>query len=148
MAAIKVANYQNIVTFYTDAQTQLVGVSTYYYQAAYEIVLLQVFDPELDLLAPFYNAYLASQTLYTQSPQAIVTAIASLQNHVLAKARTGEATPDLFDTIDDWIDAAGTNGVGTNVGRQSDIDSSFQVTSEFATISEQAGFAIDDGNII
>ena len=60
MAAITVAKYQTIANLYGNAETQIAGVTDYYYDAAYEIVILQTFDPERDLLQPFYNAYLAS----------------------------------------------------------------------------------------
>lgn len=154
MAAITVASYQTIANQYANAQAQVAGVSDYYYLAAYEIVILQVFDPELDLLAPFYNAYLAAQTVFLQAPQAVITAVNSLQSHVLDKARTDPLVdttngPARFSTINQWIDAAGTNDAALhdNLGRQNDVDTSFTVRTEFATLSSQAGFSIVDGNI-
>lgn len=153
MAAIKVAKYQTISTLYADAQLQLAGISDYYYDAAYEIVSLYQFDPELDLLGAFYNAYLASQTVYAAAPQAVISAVGALQTHVLSKARTDAAVdPDgenRFNSINQWIDAGGTNN-GTlhdNLGRKNDIDTSFRVRTEFATLSSQAGFTIVDDNI-
>lgn len=154
MAAIKVANYQTITGQYADAQAQIAGVADYYYDAAYEIVILQVFDPELDLLNTFYNAYLAAQVVYLQAPQAVITAVASLQAHILSKARTDPLVdttngPALFDDVNQWIDAAATNDsdLHSNLGRQNDVDTSFTVRTEFATLSSQAGYAIVAANI-
>lgn len=151
-SAIKVSTYRNIVEQLTNAQRQIADVSTYYYNAAYEIVRLEEFDPTIDLISPLYNAYLSSVTVYANTPQAVVEAVKRLQGHVLSKARTdanidATDTSNRFDSIDDWIDAAGTNGVGTNVGRHEDIDTSFTVSTEFASLSAQAGYAIDSDNI-
>lgn len=147
MAAITVAKYQSIAALYTNAQKQIAGVTDYYYDAAYEVVLLNSFDPEIDLLQPFYNAYLASQTVFEQTPAGIVSAIAQLQRHVLDRART-DLNNDRFSSIDDWIDAGGSNGVASEVfGRNGDVDVSFKVSPEFASISSQAGYAIDSDNI-
>lgn len=147
MPAIKVAKYQTIADLYADAQEQIAGVADYYYDAAYEIVILTVFDPELDLLAPFYNAYLAAQTVFLQAPQAIISAVSALQRHVLSKARTTDASR--FSDINQWIDAEGTNNstLYDNVGRANDVDTSFTVRQEFATLSAQAGYSIVAENI-
>lgn len=153
MPAIKVSKYQTISELYANAQQQVSGVADYYFDAAYEIVILTYFDPELDLLAPFYNAYLSVQTVFLQVPQAVVSAVNSLQRHVLSKARTDAAVDangeSRFTDINQWIDAAGTNNATLydNVGRKNDVDTSFKVRSEFATVSSQAGFAIVADNI-
>ena len=147
MAAITVTSYENIVNYYTAAQRQLVGISDYYYQAAEEIVMLQTFDPELDLLEPFYRAYVASQSAYAVPPTAVVTAVGELQKHILARASTTAGAA--FTNINQWIDANGDNGYLTapGVGRANDIDTAFTVYHEFATLSLQAGFEIDADNI-
>lgn len=150
MAAIKIATYQNVEQLYTNAQLAVAGVADYYYSAAYEIVNLQFgesFDPELDLLAPFWTAYLAAQSIFYEPPAAVVQAVTSLQNHVLDKARDESGVR--FSDINDWIDAAGTNGVNdlsVVEGRQDDVDTSFTVSAEFAVISDRAGFTIDSDN--
>lgn len=147
MAAITVAKYQTVANLYANAQRQIAGVTDYYYDAAYEIVLLQSFDPEIDLLQPFYNAYLSSQTVFLQVPAGIVNAITQLQRHVLDKART-ESGNERFTSINDWIDAGASNGAATTaLGRNGDTDVSFRVPTEFATISLQAGYEIDSENI-
>jgi len=153
--AIKITNYQVIAQNYADAQSQIIGVSEYYYNAAYEILGLQVFDSELDLLSVFYNAYIASQVVYQQAPKSVITAVNALQSHVLDKARTDPAIdtvngPAKFNSINQWIDAAGVNDptLHNNVGRQYDSDGSFTVSNRFATLSERAGFLIIDANIV
>ena len=147
MAAILVENYQNLVTYLTDAQQALVGISDYYYSAAEEIVLLNVFDPEIDLLAPFYQAYLAADAAYTSPPTAVYTAVTALQVHVINRARANDTTTRFAD-INEWIDAAAANGyLSALVGREGDIDGSFKVTTEFAALSATAGYTINAANI-
>ena len=154
MATIYVENYQNVVDYYTDASIALVGIADYYYSAAEEIVQLNRFDPEIDLLNPFYQAYLAADAAYSSPPTAVVSAVGALQAHVLARARTD---PDAsgnslrFADINEWIDADAANGYLTSaVGRQGETgpgNDSFRVPSEFATLSGTAGYNIDAANI-
>jgi len=147
MAAIKIANYQNITGFYSEAQGQVVGLADYYYDAAVEILLINEFEPELDLLEPFYNAYVSAQSAYVTPPVAVVNAVGALQRHVLNRART-EADA-AFTNINAWIDCGATNGyLSVALTRAGDVDTSFQVESEFATLSGQAGFTIDAANIV
>jgi len=146
MAAILVDNYQNITAFYAVAQTQTVGLADYYYNAAVEVLLLNDFEPELDLLEPFYNAYIAAQSAFVTPPTAIINAVGSLQRHVLNRARTTAAAS--FTNINAWIDADATNTyLSVSVGRSGDVDDSFQVENDFANLSNQAGFTIDPLNI-
>ena len=148
MAAIKVANYQNIVNFYNGAQIQAQGLSDYYYDAAVEVLLLDDFDPELALLETFYNAYLASQSAFSTPPTAVVNAVGSLQRHVLDKARTTAQVA--FTNINSWIDADGANTYLTapGVGRYDDVDDAFKIPTLFATLSGLAGFTIETENIL
>lgn len=154
MAAITVETYGTIHSFYTGAQQQAVGLADYYYLAAVEIVQLNTFDPELALLSPFYNAYLAADAAYASPPIAVITAVAELQRHILDKART--STGVRFTDINQWLDAGDTNKYLTTdgdasdaVGRQTDTDqASLQVYSEFAALSATAGFAIDGCNVV
>ena len=143
MAAIQIENYLNIADFYANTSITTRNAVDYFYDAAYEIVLLQVFDPEMDLLIPFYNAYLSAQTAYNRPLQATVAAVAALQSHVLNRARAADGTTR-FDNISDWLDASNTYSVaGSNIGRLGDTDTSYKVPSDFATLSLQAGYAID-----
>lgn len=154
MAAITVETYATIHDWYTGAKQQTVGLADYYYLAAVEIVQLNVFDPELALLSPFYNAYLAADAAYANPPIAVITAVAELQRHVLDKARTTAAVR--FTDINQWMDAGDTNkflttdGDGSDaLGRQTDSDQqSLKVSTEFASLSATAGFAIDGCNVV
>ncbi len=147
MAAIKVSNYQNISIFYAQAQVQVAGVADYYYSAAFEIVALAEFDPELDLLSPFWNAYLAVQTIYLEPPQAVISAVRSLQGHILSKALT--TAGDRFTDVNDWLDANNQYSVaGSVLGRDDDIDGSIQVDTEFATLSATAGYTLNAALIV
>jgi len=126
MAAIKVENYQTVALNYAGASQQLVGIADYYYLAAVEILEINDFDPELDLLEPFYNAWQSSIQSYAFVTPSVLSAVTALQEHVIDKARTDSTVDSTgvaqrFDTIDDWIDAAASNGVGTNVGRTGDV---------------------------
>lgn len=134
MAEINTTDYLDIVTLYTAASQSLVGIGTNYYDAAYEIVILQVFDPEIDLLLPFYNAYLAANLAYASVIQPVVDAVRDLQDHVLRRARDGDGLA--FSTINDWYESesdAFPDGAGETI------------TAEFATLSQQAGHRIEDG---
>lgn len=155
MAAIQVENYQNIADYYSEAQLATVGLTDYYWLAATEIVNLSVFDPELDLLAPFYNAYLAAVAAYSNPPVTVLSAVGALQSHIIDKARTDAGAR--FSNIDQWLDAGDTNGFLTTDGDGSDAvgrdnesgtgDNSFRVPSNFAVWSGQAGFPIDSSNV-
>ena len=156
MAAITVDNYETITNLYNSAQVQIAGVADYYYNAALEIVNLQVFDPELDLLSPFYNAYLSASTIYENAPAAVVAAVAALQRHILDRARTDSAVdtsadaPRRFTNINDWLNCANEgdgNSFAIAVGRQDDENGSIDLQSSFVALSAQAGFEIDADNI-
>ena len=143
MAAITVAEYQDIAEYYTNALSYLTGISAYFLSAAQVIVDSDDFDPNLDLLRPFYDAYTGSELVYQSTPVGVVQAVAALQAHVLSKARTKTPLPagsGTFSDINDWL-------VGTG-GRYGDItDAAITVSGTFADISDAAGYAIDGTNI-
>jgi hypothetical protein len=123
MPEINSTSYDAIAHDYAAAGAAIANLSQYYYDAAYEVLTLSIFDPELDLLQPFYNAYLASSGVYTNIPAAAIGAVASLQAHVLNRARQNDGTK--YSTIDAWL-----------------IAKAMTVPQEFADISEKAGFTI------
>lgn len=123
MAVIVPGNYKNIADFYANAQTVASGAISYYYEAAEEILLLDDFDPEVDLLVPFYNAYLTSTNIYVSAPLSAVTAVATLQRHILSKATQSDGTR--YTSISSWI-----------------TDNGFQVEPEFAAMSTSAGYTL------
>jgi len=137
MAAIKVLNYQNIEGYISTAQIFVSAAADYWYDAALEIVLLDEFDPEIDLLIPFYNAYLAAVGTYASAPASGVTAVGKLQAHVLNRARTNAGAR--FTAIDTWY--AGTGG------REDDVDTAITVSQFFADVSLASGYSVAAGNI-
>ena len=104
--------------------------------------MLQVFDPVICLLSPFYTAYLSADIVYKRAPRAVITAVGALQSHVLSRA-FGKNGTTKFANMDEWLDANNTFGVaGSVIGREGDDDTSFAVPSEFASLSASAGFSI------
>ncbi len=132
MAVITTADYKLIVVDYTAALTQLTGIKDNYYDAAYKVLLLNVFDPEIDLLIPYHNAYLTATVAYAAQPQSVVNAVRSLQGHVLAKGT--DTSGDRFASVDDYYADDGT------------FASYF--TADFAALSQQAGHTISATYII
>lgn len=138
MAVIGTTDYKSIMTDYGDAQTQLVGISTKYYDAAYTVLVTNVFDPEIDLLIAFHNAYVVSQGAYASAPTSAVGAINALQKHVLAQAvsigvgsiTVGEKYNDINDWYEDYPSDWPTGG-------------SAVIPQTFADISAQAGHTIE-----
>ena len=128
MAEINSTSYLAIAEDYATAVSGLSGLSQHYYDAAYEILILSVFDPELDLLQPFYNAYLATSSLYS-IPLSAVSAVAELQRHILSRATT-PVTGVRYTDVNDWLS-----------------DQGIQVPEDFADVSNLAGFTIDPANI-
>lgn len=128
MAEINSTSYEAVADDYAAAFVGIEGLSQHYYDAAYEILILSVFDPEIDLLAPFYSAYLASAGVYENIPVTAISAVGELQRHVLKRARTSAGAT--YTDINDWL-----------------ADKSILVPQEFADISELAGFAIEAANI-
>ena len=128
MAEINPTSYLAVAEDYAAAASGISGLSQNYYDAAYEILILSVFDPELDLLQPFYNAYLASTGVYENIPITAISAVAELQRHILSRATT--AAGARYTAVNSWLS-----------------DQSIQVPEEFAEISALGGFTITSGNI-
>ena len=105
MAVISAADYKLLVVDYDTALTQIEGVSDNYLNAANKVLLLNVFDSEIDLLVPFHNAYLVSTSAFASQPQAVVDAVKALQNHILSKGaeRAGsEVVGTRFTSVNDY----------------------------------------------
>jgi len=135
MAVISVADYKLLVTDYTLALTQVSGVSVNYFNAAYKVLLLNVFDPEIDLLVPFNNAYLTADVSFAAQPQSVVNAVTALQQHIISKG-VDKDTGLQFTTINDYYaDNPADFIVDPGPGQF--------FTAEFAALSQQAGFTID-----
>ena len=126
MAEINTTSYLAIADDYDAAIAALDGIDQHYYDAAYEILILSVFDPELDLLQPFYNAYLATNALYV-APISAVTAVSELQRHILHRARDGSGNK--YANIDAYY--AAHSAIFTDA-----------LPQNFADLSQLAGFVI------
>jgi len=125
---INTTSYLAIADDYAAGYAGIEGLPQHYYDAAYEVLILSVFDPELDLLRPFYNAYLSSAGEYANIPIAAISAVTQLQAHILARAET--AAGARYTDINDWYS-----------------DKGICVPQDFATISQSAGFTVTSGNI-
>ena len=125
---INTTSYSAIAEDYAAAAAGIVGLSQHYYDAAYEVLILSVFDPELDLLQPFYSAYLASTGIYSNIPVSAISAVGELQRHILSRAETGAGAK--YASINAWYAAKGMT-----------------VPEEFAEVSALAGFTVDPAYI-
>lgn len=138
MAVISIPDYKSIMNDYADAQNQLTGITDKYYSAAYTVLVINVFDPEIDLLIAFHNAYVVSQGAYASAPTSAVNAVRALQDHVLNQAvsigngsvAAGEKYDDINDFYADYPGKFPTGG-------------SALIPQAFATISSQAGHTIE-----
>jgi hypothetical protein len=139
MAVISTNDYKAIMNDYAAAQNQLVGIADNYYDAAYRILLINVFDPEIDLLIPFNNAYLTSQTAYNSAPASVIAAVNKLQRHILNKGvsqgiGSGQTAGEKYDDINDYY---ADHPIAFPTG------ASAVIPTTFASLSQQAGHEIE-----
>ena len=134
MAIISTTDYLDVMNDYAAAQDQLVGIGDNYYNAAYTILLINVFDPEIDLLIQFNNAYVTSQTAYESAPAGVISAVNSLQQHILNKGVSigvgaGLTVLDRYADVNEYY---------------SDYPGSYTgiIPATFASLSQQAGHTI------
>lgn len=133
MPVISEDSYQDLVLFYTRGLNQVQGVADNYYDAAYEIVQLNLFQPEIDLLIPFYSAYLAATTSFENPPSSVINAVRILQKHVMENA-VDTSTGLRYSDINEYYDDTGR------------FPSGYQVSTEFARVSELSGYHINGYN--
>lgn len=130
--AISTTDYKSIMTEYAAAKNQLTGISDNYFEAAYTVLITNVFNPEIDLLVAFHNAYIISQSAYASVPSSAINAIGALQSHILRKSVSGAGLQydDINDYYEDNSDAfpTGENAV---------------IPQAFADISSQAGHTVE-----
>lgn len=120
---INKATYLDIADNLAIAYSKVQGIADYYYLAADDILQSNEMDVELDLLRPFWNAYLAASSAYVSVPQSVIAAVASLQDHLIRR------------TASTNIDTALTS-IGV------DPDTEFDVDGYFKVLSSQAGYPI------
>ncbi len=143
MAAITITDYLSIMTDYNTSFAALSGITDGYYDAAYTVLLANVFDPEIDLLVSFYTAYNVSVSSYSSAPTSVINAVRALQDHILSKdvsAGTGDQTVGAkYADIDEFYEdnAANFPTAGSAI-----------IPTGFATMSQQAGHTIDSTYII
>lgn len=133
MAVISNEKYIQISELYASAVKQTQAVADYYYSAALLILYVDDFSPELDLLKPFYQAYLTALTAYAGYPGSTVDAVIALQKHVLNEARYPNTDPNFpgerFANINDWYAYEGITVDGC-----------------FANVSDSGGYLVNDSN--
>lgn len=147
MAVISVTDYRAIITDYTTAIAALSGISDNYGDAATVIVQLNAFDPEIDLLIPFFNAYQTGIQAYANQPQSIIDAVKALQDHVLART----VPSDIYSSTTSGARYADINSFYADSTTANPADSNLdftdqgtQLSAEFAVLSNQAGHTISD----
>lgn len=123
MAEISSTSYETIATLYHNAIAQVAGVADYYYDAAHEVLLIDEFNPELDLLKPFWQAYLSASSAYAGAPLSAVSAVRALQEHIVNRSSEGD--------INTWL----TNKSLTSL------------PANFVSISLQAGFDLSTSQV-
>jgi len=120
MSYIDFEDYKTIINYYSDAKLLLENSITYFEDAVNLIVALDDLQPELDLLQPFYDAYLMASDTF--SGKSVFTgAVRALQSHTLV--RSGEST------VNDWLD---------------EQDAVYQVPCRWADLSALAGYVYED----
>ena len=118
MAVITGTDYSAIAHDYGDIISQLSGVGTYLYDAVYQIVLMNTYEPTLDLLDPFNNVYTANVSAYS-SYVPFVPAVKAINNHVIN--RGGYSSINAFLTATGvtvpqaWVDLCAAAGFTISV---------------------------------
>ncbi len=146
MAIITTADYKNLAQDYSEATQQLSGITDNYFDAAYLVVQLNTFDPEIDLLIPFFNAYQTSIIAYRNAPQTIINAVKELQDHVIARGvslglGSGQTAGDRYVNVDEYYsDESAADVAGA---RDFTVATGTPLSAEFAVQSAQAGHSID-----
>lgn len=118
MAVISGADYRNISLEYDSIRARMLLTKEDAYDAVYLIVRLNEVDPEVDLLAPFNNAYLA-QVSDSTSTSTLINAVRALNQHAIVRGG--------YADIDAYLAAE-----------------SITVPQNWADLSEAAGFTIAD----
>lgn len=128
MAVISQRDYKTVATDIAngyDSQTLATGD---YFDAVYQIVLLQSIRPEVDLLNVYFSTYQVMTDILT-STSSLLGAVRALNNHVLNQGG--------YANIDAFLDDASGNMYGAG-----------RVPQTWADLSSQAGYTISAANII
>lgn len=128
MAVIRQDDYKTIATDMAngfDSQSLAKGD---YFDAVYQIVLLQSIRPEVDLLNVYFSTYQVMTDILLSS-SSLLGAVRALNNHVLNEGG--------YSNIDAYLDD--TTG---------DLSGTTTIPQTWADLSDQAGFSISAGNIV
>jgi hypothetical protein len=82
MAVIIGSEYRDIAVLYANARTSTLLAKEDLFDAVYEIVLLNVIRPEVDLLNTFWDTYLINTDLLSASTN-LLSAVRVINQHVL-----------------------------------------------------------------
>ena len=129
MAVIEIADYISVAKSITNSRVLVVDSSGPLYDITETIVLSNDLETEIDLLMSFYQAWQGAISYYDGLHGFLLSAVSSLQNHVITRA-TDPVTSLPYTDINDWL-----------------RDNSITVPDTFASISEVAGWAIDHDRI-
>ena len=129
MAVISGQDYYDIASYYASAMDRLDEVSEDLWDAVYEVVMLQVVDPEVDLLNQFYSAYQINSNI-TTARSTYLAPVRTIQNHVIFRS-----DPNYVQNVNDYIWLNVVQPLGLLIPEQ------------WAELSRRAGFPIDDSYV-
>ena len=129
MAVIEIADYISVAKSITKSRVLTAESSSPLYDITETIVLSNDLETEIDLLMPFYQAWQGAVSYYDGVPGFLLSAVSSLQQHVMSRA-TDPLTSSSYTDINDWL-----------------RDNSITVPNTFASMSEVAGWVIDHDRI-
>lgn len=119
---ISFQDYETIAGKYALIRAHLTSASTYLYDAVYQVVQLNDFQPTLDLLQSFYDVYTNQRkSLLDNGP--FLPAVRALNQHILQRGT--DVNGAQWKTLNDW---AGYHSV--------------TVPQNWIDMSTSAGFAI------
>lgn len=118
---ISAEDYEALTLLYGAVVETIIDTKQILLDAVYQVVMMDVCVPEVDLLGSFWNAYnlQTGQNIY---PETMLNAVRTLNSHVLKRGR--------YSNLNDYL---GDNGL--------------LVSNHWQGLSEEVGFFIDDAYI-
>ena len=127
MAVLSQTDYRTLAINYANGYDSQVAAKQDYYDAVYNIVLLDQIRPEVDLLTVAFSTYNV-MTDILQSTSSLLSVVRAINNHILNAGS--------YASIDAFLDDATGSLGGTG-----------QVPQTWGDLSAAAGFTIANGNI-
>ena len=112
------ADYKLVTADMANAKSSLDLVKSFCLDAVTKIVYLNAVTPEVDLLTPFWDTYVAASSI-VDNPSFLLSAVSALESHVLKRCG--------YTTVDQYI--------------SSQVDTA-TVCPDWAVLSALAGFPI------